>query len=60
MPKQKRLFKVWVEVSVDVEAFDAESAQKKADRFFSSKRELAEDVTLNGQHYSYAPERVAV
>lgn len=52
MPKQKRQWRVWVEVEVDVEAFDAASAEKKVDKLFSSKRELAPDIRLDGAAYT--------
>lgn len=53
MPKQKRSFVVPVEVELTVSAFDAASAQKKAERAVRKISALESDVTGTEQVWVY-------
>ncbi len=53
VPKRKRPFEVLVEAKLTVDAFDAESAQRKAERSLPRGRRLDPDVVASGDVWSY-------
>ena len=55
MPKQKRLFVVRIEAELEVDAFDATSAQRKVERAFAEGRLVHSDVTTTGRLWVYEP-----
>lgn len=58
MPKQKRPFEVEIEAKLTVQAFDEESARKKAERALARGRNLAVDVDATGAVWTYAATHV--
>lgn len=57
MPKQKRVFVVPIEAELEVDAFDATSAQRKVERAFAEGRLVHSDVTTTGRLWVYEPTR---
>ncbi len=53
MPKRKRRFEVFVEAKLAVDAFDGESAQRKAERSLTKGRRIDPDVAATGEVWSY-------
>lgn len=53
MPKRKRPFEVLIEAKLTVDAFDGDSAQRKAERSLTKGRRIDADVAATGEVWSY-------
>ncbi|MDP9388665.1 MAG: hypothetical protein M3Q48_12320 [Actinomycetota bacterium] len=53
MPKRKRRFEVFIEAKLSVDAFDGESAQRKAERSLARGKRIDADVAATGEVWSY-------
>lgn len=53
MPKRKRRFEVFIEAKLAIDAFDGESAQRKAERSLTKGKRIDTDVAATGEVWSY-------
>ena len=54
MAKIKKTYRVELEVKLDVEAFDEESAKKKVEKLLGNRRSLGTDIQATGDVWTYA------